>query len=96
MAEEVFGFRKRRGCTDAIFTVQQIIKKKKEHSLPLFLLFVGYEKAYDNANRGKPWEIMDNKIPNYLLNKIKCIYRNTKVRIKFNDGISEPIYIKKE
>jgi len=96
MAEEVFGFRKRRGCTDAIFTVQQIIKKKKEHSLPLFLLFVGYEKAYDNVNRGKPWEIMDNKIPNYLLNKIKCIYRNTKVRIKFNDGISEPIYIKKE
>ena len=26
---------------------------------------------------------MDNKIPNYLLNTIKGIYRNTKVRIKF-------------
>ena len=38
---------------------------------------------------------MDNKIPNYLLNKIKCIYRNTKIRIKFNDGISEPIHINK-
>ena len=23
----------------------------------------------------------------------KCIYRNTKVRIKFNDGIPEPIHI---
>jgi len=31
----------------------------------------------------------------YLLNTIKCIYRNTKVRIKFNDGISEPIHINK-
>jgi hypothetical protein len=42
------------------------------------------------------WEVMDNKIPNYLLNTIKCIYRNTKVRIiKFNDGISEPIHINK-
>jgi len=39
---------------------------------------------------------MDNKIPNYLLNTIKCIYRNTKVRIKFNDGISEPIHTNKE
>ena len=39
---------------------------------------------------------MNNKIPNYLLNIIKCIYRNTKVRIKFNDGISEPIHINKE
>jgi len=36
-----------------------------------------------------------NKIPNYLLNTIKCIYRNTKVKIKFNDGISEPIHINK-
>jgi hypothetical protein len=38
---------------------------------------------------------MEKKIPNYLLNTIKCIYRNTKIRIKFNDGISEPIYINK-
>ena len=39
--------------------------------------------------------MMDNKIPHYLLNTIKCIYRNTKVRIKFSYGISEPIYINK-
>ena len=39
--------------------------------------------------------MMDNKIPNYLLNKIKCIYTNTKVIIKFNDGISEPIHTNK-
>ena len=38
---------------------------------------------------------MDNKIPNYSLNTIKCIYRNTKIRIKFNDAISEPIHINK-
>ena len=54
-----------------------------------------YEKAYDNVNRDKLWEMMDNKIPDYLLNTIKCIYRNTKIRIKFNDGISEPIHINK-
>ena len=39
--------------------------------------------------------MMDNKIPNYLLNTIKCIYRNTKIRIKFNNGVSEPIHIHK-
>jgi len=38
---------------------------------------------------------MDNKIPNYLLNTIKYIYKNGKFRIKFNDSISEPIYINK-
>jgi len=75
--------------------VQQIIEKGKEHNLPLFLLFIDYEKAYDNISRDKLWEMMANKIPNYLLNIIKCIYRNTKFRIKFNDGISEPIHINK-
>jgi len=87
--------RQGRSCTDAIFTVQQIIEKRKEQNLPLFILFIDYEKAYDNVNRDKLWEMMDNKIPNYLLNTIKCIYRNTKVRIKFNGGVSEPIHINK-
>jgi len=72
-----------------------IIEKRKEHNLPLFLLFVDYEKAYDNVNRDKLWEMGDNKIPKYLLNTLKCIYRNTKVRTKFNDGISESIHINK-
>ena len=30
-----------------------------------------------------------------MMMTIKCIYRNTKVRIKFNDGIYEPIHINK-
>jgi len=71
------------------------MEKRKEHNLPLFLLFTDYEKAYGNVNRDKLWEMMDNKIPNYLLNIIKCIYRNTKIRIKFDDGISELIHINK-
>ena len=95
MVEEQCGFRKGRSCTDAIFTVKQITEERKEHNLPLFLLFIDYEKAYDNLNRDKLWEMMDNKIPNYLLNTIKCIYRDTKIRIKFNDGISKPVLINK-
>ena len=46
-------------------------------------------------NRDKLWEMMDNKIPKSLLNKIKCIYRNTKVRIKFNDSVPETKHINK-
>jgi hypothetical protein len=63
--------------------------------VPLFLLFIDYEKAYDNVNRDKLWEVMDNKIANHLLYTLKCIYRNTKVRIKFIDGISEPVHTNK-
>ena len=78
-----------------MFTVQKIIEKRKEHNLPLFLLFIDYEKAYDNVNRDKLWEVMDNKISKYLLNTMKCIYRNTNIRIKFNGGVSGPTHINK-
>jgi hypothetical protein len=47
------------------------------------------------VNTDKLWEMIDNKITNYLLNAIKCIYRNIKIIIKFNDGISEPVHINK-
>jgi hypothetical protein len=40
MEEEQCGFRRGRSCIDAIFTVQQIIEKRKEHNLQLFLLFI--------------------------------------------------------
>jgi len=93
MAEEQCGFRRGRSCTAAMFTVQQIIGKRKEHNLPLFLLFIDYEKEYDKVSRDKLWEMMDNKISKYLLNTMKCSYRNTKVRIKFNSGISGPTHI---
>jgi hypothetical protein len=39
---------------------------------------------------------MEEKIPNSLLKTIKCIYKNMKVSVKFNDDtISEPIRISK-
>ena len=36
--EEQCDFRKGYSCTNAIFTVQQIIEKRKEHNLPLFFV----------------------------------------------------------
>ena len=90
IVEEQCGFRKGRSCTDVIFTMQHTMEKRKEHSLPLFLLFMEYEKAYDNVNRDKLWEIM-GKIPNCLLNAIKCIERNTKIISNFNDDINKGV-----
>ena len=46
-------------------------------------------------NRDKLWEMMENKIPNYLLSTIKSIYVNSKIRIKFKDDTTEPIHVNK-
>jgi hypothetical protein len=66
MEEQQCGFRKGRSCVGAIFTAQQIIEKRKERNLPLFVLFMDDEKAYDNVSRDMLWQLMEEKIPDSL------------------------------
>jgi hypothetical protein len=42
-----------KSTTDAICTLQQILEKRREFNLPTFILFVDYEKAYDNLTPTK-------------------------------------------
>lgn len=72
MAERECGCWKGCSCVDAVFTVQQIIEKR-EHNLPLLLLFEHYEKAYNKVNRDILWKIMENKFSNSLL-KTKNVF----------------------
>ena len=74
-------FRKGRGCIDPVFTLKQIIEKRREYNLPLYLLFVDYEKAYDNINRQTLWEILkEYHIPLSLIEAIKSLYQNNRVK----------------
>ena len=41
------GFRGGRGCGDAIFTLKQLIRKRREHGLETWVLFIDLVKAFD-------------------------------------------------
>jgi hypothetical protein len=86
------GLGKEKNTTDAIFTLQQIVEKR-EFNLPTYILFIDYEKAYGNVNRGKLWQILhDENIPFQLQKAIQSVYKNSKVYIKYHDGqLSDPI-----
>ena len=45
------GFRKGRGCTDAIFALRQLSEKTIEYNKELNLVFLDQEKAFDRVNR---------------------------------------------
>jgi hypothetical protein len=53
LQEEQCSFRKGRYCADAIFVIKQFMEKRREYNLPLFLLFLDYEKAYERVDRCK-------------------------------------------
>ncbi|XP_076065020.1 uncharacterized protein LOC143039054 [Oratosquilla oratoria] len=47
LSEAQIGFKKGRGCTDAIFALRQLSKKTIQHNKELNLVFVDQEKAFD-------------------------------------------------
>jgi hypothetical protein len=69
------------------------LEKQGEFNLPTFTLFIEYEKAYDNLNREKLWQILrEEDIPTQLLKAIQSLYKISKICIKYNEGqTSEPI-----
>jgi len=48
MTETQNGFRKGRSCTDPTFFLKLLIEKRREFNLETHLLFIDYEKAFDN------------------------------------------------
>lgn len=78
------GFRKGRSCTDCIFTMTQLIEKRKEHNLPTFLAFIDYEKAFDKVNRNKLWNIMIKSYPQHLVRAIQSLYHENQIMIEIN------------
>jgi sorting nexin-29 len=75
LSEEQYGFRKGRSCSDCVFIMEQFIKKRREFSLPTYVLFIDCEKAFDRVPRGKLWNIMKNKgFPDHSKNCAKSVY----------------------
>lgn len=45
--EEQYGFHKEHSCPDRIFVMEQLIQKRREFNLPMYMIFTHYEKAFD-------------------------------------------------
>jgi hypothetical protein len=48
MRETKNGFREGRSCTDPTFCLKLLIEKSREFNLEKHLLFIDYEKEFDN------------------------------------------------
>ena len=45
------GFRPGRGCADGVFTVKLAMKKRREHGLESWIIFIDLVKAFDRIPR---------------------------------------------
>ena len=74
LSEAQMGFRKGRGCTDAIFTLRQLSKKVIEHDREPDIVFVDQKKTFGRVNRDKLWQTLEMyNIQGQLLDSIQSI-----------------------
>jgi hypothetical protein len=56
----------------------QLIEKRKEYNIQVFLEFVDCEKAFDRVNRNKLWSLMIKRgFPQQLIRAVQNLYHET-------------------
>ena len=87
------GFRKGRATVDNIYILEHLIQLAKERKEELYAMFVDLKAAFDTVDRRILWEIMRKAgISKYLIERIKELYYETKVRVRVKDDLSEEFW----
>ena len=82
------GFRRGRGCQDAIFTVKMAMKKRGEHSVETWILFLDLVKAFDRVPRDLLWLVLERfGAPQKLVSVIKSLHHNFCVNFEVDNVV---------
>ena len=84
------GLRKGRSRTHPTFCLKLLIEKRRKFNLETHLLFIDYEKGFDNTKGQILFNILKSgHIPDTLLKATVDIYTQNKIFIKFNNKLSK-------
>jgi len=95
LSEEVLGeyqcgFRSNRSTTDQIFTLRQILEKKREYNSEVHNLFVDFRKAYDSIHRDGLYNIMaEFGFPRKLIRMTAVCLSGVRSRVVANGRIGD-------
>ena len=80
------GFRPGRGCQDAVFTVKIAMKKRREHGLESWILFIDLVKAFDRVPRELLWSVLLKfGVPPKLVQLLKSLHAHVNITFTVND-----------
>ena len=57
ISEEQAGFVKDKGTRDQFVNIQNLMKKWKNHNIPIYLCFIDYAKTFDCVGHAQLWTI---------------------------------------
>ena len=80
------GFRPGRGCSDGVFTLKLALKKRREHGLESWVLFIDLVKAFDRVPRELLWKVLEKfGVPPKLLRLLKSLHAHVEVSFVVNE-----------
>ena len=92
--ESQCGFRSGRGCSDAVFTVKMAMKKRREHGLESWILFLDLVKAFDRVPRELLWLVLGKLgVPSKIIQLLKSLHTHFVVKFSVNDIFHEILNI---
>jgi hypothetical protein len=90
------GFRRNEEGVSHVATLLEIVKRRELKKLNTFMCFFDFEKAYDNVVHDLLFKKMEKmNINKAIINVIKQLYKNTKMRIRMGDMKSSEYAYKK-
>ena len=85
------GFRSGRSTSDAVFTIKAALKKRKEHGLESWILFIDLVKAFDKVPRELLWKILlKYGVPPKIVRLLIKLHADFKVQFDV-DGVTQQI-----
>lgn len=83
--EQQCGFRPNRGCVDAVFTIKSALRKRREHGLESWVLFLDLVKAFYRVLRKLLWETLEKfGVPTKLVSLLKALHKDFTVKISID------------
>jgi len=84
------GFRPERGTIDGLFAVMMGLKKRQEHDLETWGVYVDLVKAFDTVNREALWEVLRRfGIPDHFVNMLVRLHENAVIKVQFGEEDTE-------
>jgi hypothetical protein len=91
------GLQRNRSTTDQIFSIWQILEKKREYNETVHQLFIDFKKAYDSVRREILYNILiEFWVPMKLVRFIKMCLNETCSKICISERLSESFPIQND
>ena len=95
LQDQQAGYRWNRSCADQIARLCIILEQSLEWNSPLYINFIDYEKAFDNADRETMWKLLRHYgVPEKIISLIRCTFQDMSCRIAHAGQLSESFEVK--